>query len=66
MEDVGSRPIYYPSIVLVAQMVEHWIENPGVIGSNPIVNTSGSRISGLIYLPVTEEDVGSNPIYRAR
>ena len=30
----------------VAQLVEHWIEDPGVIGSNPIGSTKNSSSVG--------------------
>ena len=39
IEDVGSSPTYYPKIVLVAQLVEHLIEDQSVVGSNPTGNT---------------------------
>ena len=35
-QDTGSIPVYLAKYVTLAQLVEQWIENPRVTGSNPV------------------------------
>ena len=47
-EGMGSSPIFHPKIASVAQLVEHWIEDPGVVGSNPTGGTK--RYTAVVQL----------------
>lgn len=64
---VGSNPTG-SSNAGIAQMVEHWPEEPGVVGSIPISCTklSGCGWSGLSRLVWGQEHAGSNPAIQTK